>query len=179
MANCLWNDFEGHRKIHLANWQLVCMKKEFGGLGIPNIRDLNTCLLGSWVKRFMQTEDRLWKQIVGQKYLSSAPNIFCADNTDTSNFWKGVMWAAQAVKFGHRWVVGDGQKVRFWEDCWFGSSPLAVQFWELYSTCSQQCQTISQVWDGSVLKLTFRRNFTPILMEKWYALEAIDRKSVV
>ena len=173
MANCLWNDFEGHRKIHLANWQLVCMKKEFGGLGIPNIRDLNTCLLGSWVKRFMQTEDRLWKQIVGQKYLSSAPNIFCADNTDTSNFWKGVMWAAQAVKFGHRWVVGDGQKIKFWEDCWFGSSPLAVQFWELYSTCSQQCQTISQVWDGSVLKLTFRRNFTPILMEKWYALEAI------
>ena len=62
MANCLWNDFEGHRKIHLANWQLVCMKKEFGGLGIPNIRDLNTCLLGSWVKRFMQAEDRLWKK---------------------------------------------------------------------------------------------------------------------
>ena len=27
MANCLWNDFEGNRKIHLANWKLVCMKK--------------------------------------------------------------------------------------------------------------------------------------------------------
>jgi hypothetical protein len=27
MANCLWDDFEGHGKIHLANWQLVSMKK--------------------------------------------------------------------------------------------------------------------------------------------------------
>lgn len=52
MTNCLWNDL-GHRKIHLANWQLVCMRQEFGGLGIPNLHDLNICLLGSWVKRYI------------------------------------------------------------------------------------------------------------------------------
>lgn len=39
-AHCLWNDFEGHRKLHLANWSLVSMKKDFGGLGIPNLRIL-------------------------------------------------------------------------------------------------------------------------------------------
>lgn len=55
MAHYLWNDFEGHRKIHLANWRLVCMKKEFGGLGIPNLQELNICLLGSW------REGKLWK----------------------------------------------------------------------------------------------------------------------
>jgi hypothetical protein len=27
MANCLWNDFEGHRKLHLANRKLVCRKE--------------------------------------------------------------------------------------------------------------------------------------------------------
>src|SRR4051812_13511241 len=50
MGNCLWNDFEGHRKIHLANWKLVCMKKKFGGLGIPNLQEVNMCLLGSWIR---------------------------------------------------------------------------------------------------------------------------------
>ena len=45
MANCLWNDFEGHRKLHLANWKMVAMKKEFGGLGIPNLQEVNLCLL--------------------------------------------------------------------------------------------------------------------------------------
>jgi hypothetical protein len=27
MANYFWNAFEGHRKIHLDNWQMICMKK--------------------------------------------------------------------------------------------------------------------------------------------------------
>jgi hypothetical protein len=36
LANCLWNDEEGNNKIHLANWSSVCMRKEFGGMGIPD-----------------------------------------------------------------------------------------------------------------------------------------------
>jgi hypothetical protein len=113
MANCLWNDFEGYRKLHLANWQLVCLNKDFGGLGIPNLRDLNLCLLGSWVKRYAHGDNKLWTGIVDRKYNANSPNIFCSDAVGSSNFWKGVMWAAQAVKFGYRWSVGDGNKIRF------------------------------------------------------------------
>jgi hypothetical protein len=43
MANCFWDDYHGHSKMHLANWDLICMSKEYGGLGIPNLRVL-TCL---------------------------------------------------------------------------------------------------------------------------------------
>jgi mannosylglycoprotein endo-beta-mannosidase len=35
MANCLWNVSEDNHKIHLANWELVSMCKDYGGLGIP------------------------------------------------------------------------------------------------------------------------------------------------
>jgi hypothetical protein len=52
MAHCLWNNDSNSHKYHLANWQLVSMRKEFGGLGVPNLRDLNLCLLGSWVRRY-------------------------------------------------------------------------------------------------------------------------------
>jgi hypothetical protein len=34
------------------------MRKEGGGLGIPDLRDLNLTLLGSWVKRFIRDEDK-------------------------------------------------------------------------------------------------------------------------
>lgn len=47
MSNCLWNDTEDAHKYHLANWESVSMCREFGGLGIPNLRDLNICLLAS------------------------------------------------------------------------------------------------------------------------------------
>src|SRR3954467_3050153 len=59
MANCLWNDFEGHRKLHLASWKLVCLKKEFGGLGIPDLGNVNLCLLGSWLKRYIADDGKL------------------------------------------------------------------------------------------------------------------------
>jgi hypothetical protein len=53
LANCLGNDEEGNHKIHLANCPSICMWKEFGGLGIPNLQDLTIYLVGSGVKRYI------------------------------------------------------------------------------------------------------------------------------
>jgi hypothetical protein len=59
MAHCLWNNDSDSHKYHLANWQLVSMRKEFGGLGVPNLRDLNICLLGSWLKRYCSDSEKI------------------------------------------------------------------------------------------------------------------------
>jgi hypothetical protein len=48
MANCLWNDKTDRHRWHLANLESITMCKEYGVVGIPNLRDLNICLLGSW-----------------------------------------------------------------------------------------------------------------------------------
>jgi len=47
MAHCLRNNFKGHHKLHLANWNLVSMKKGDGGLGVPDLKNLNLVVLGS------------------------------------------------------------------------------------------------------------------------------------
>jgi hypothetical protein len=59
MANCLWNDFEGHRKINLANWKMICKKKKYGGLGVPDLGNINLCLLGSWIKRYCKDDGKI------------------------------------------------------------------------------------------------------------------------
>jgi hypothetical protein len=51
------------------------MKKEFGALGIPNLKDLNLCLLGSWIKRYIRAEGSIWKKIIHGKYHTRHPNI--------------------------------------------------------------------------------------------------------
>lgn len=175
MAKCLWDDYEGHIKLHLAHWQLVCMKQEFGGLGIPNVHDLNICLLGSWVKRYMCGEGKIWKNFVDSKYLQNVPNIFEGKTHRASQFWKGVMWATKAVKMGSRWVVGDGTKMRFWKDSWLGTFPLAIQFLDLYYIGREQCNTISQLWDLQVLKISFERVFDEQMMLRWYELEELAK----
>ena len=76
MANCLWNGFEGHKKLHLANWKMVCMKKEFGGFCIPNLQEVNLRLLGSWVKRYYEAEGKPWKMMIDQKCMRGKTNVF-------------------------------------------------------------------------------------------------------
>jgi hypothetical protein len=112
MANCFWDDYEGHKKLHLANWHLICMKKQYGGLGVPCLKDLNLFLLGSWVKRFIRDEGKLWKNLVEKKYCSHG-NIFYADNRHASPFWKGVILVTKAVKLCYRWLPGNGKIVKF------------------------------------------------------------------
>jgi hypothetical protein len=85
------------------------------------------------------------------------PNIFCCNPRNSSPFWKGVIWAAKTAKLGFRWRVGNGKRVRFWEDLWFGTCSLAIQYWNIYSIISDQGKTVSEAWDGVRLKFTFSR----------------------
>jgi len=50
------------------------MCKDFGGLGIPNLRDLNVCLLASWLKRY--DKNKLWKQLIDYKNETASVNNF-------------------------------------------------------------------------------------------------------
>lgn len=75
MTNCLWDDTLEHHKYHLVNWETVSLCKDFGGLGIPNLRDLNLCLLGSWVSRYFNDGGKLWREILYFKYNTRNPNF--------------------------------------------------------------------------------------------------------
>jgi hypothetical protein len=90
----------------------ISRKKEQGGMGIPDLRDLNLCLLAAWVQRYQDGEGRLWRDIIDFKY-DVSPNIFCCNTRNPPPPWKGVAWAAQAAKLGFRWYVGDGKNIRF------------------------------------------------------------------
>jgi hypothetical protein len=136
----------------------VAQKKEVGGFGIPDMRNLNLSLLNSWIFRYGLHTDSMWVKIVNHKYNTNNPNFFCSNETAASPFWKGVMWALQAARMGIKWLVGNGRKIRFWKDHWLGNSSQAIQFWALYVINEQHGKTISQVWDGQVLRLAFRRS---------------------
>jgi len=41
------------------------------------------------------------------------------------------MRAAQATRMGFRWMIGDGKKIRFWENNWLGTSSIAIQYYRL------------------------------------------------
>jgi hypothetical protein len=112
MAIFFWNDQKNSHKYHLSNWKSLTQQKG-GGMGIPDLRDLNLCLLVAWVQRYHDATQMLWKDVVDSKYQNCSPNIFCCNARNSSPFWKGVMWAAKAAKMGFRWKIENGRRVRF------------------------------------------------------------------
>jgi hypothetical protein len=90
-----------------------------------------------------------------------------------------VFLVAHALKFGYRWVLGDGCKVKFWEDTWFGSAPLAMQIWDMYKICNEKTKTVSKVWVNGELRLTFRRTFSEVMLETWDELMMVVENVVL
>jgi hypothetical protein len=144
-----------------------------GGLEIPDMRSLNMVLLSSWVFRYHLNSNSIWTKLVDFKYKTTKPNIFCCSDVGVSPFWKGIIWAMQAAHMGIKWVVSNGQKIRFWEDQWLGNTSLAILYWPLYVINEQQGKLISDIWNGEELQLSFRRNVSERLMRMWEELNSI------
>lgn len=79
---------------------------------------------------------------------------------------------AKAAKMGYKWKIVKGRKIRFWEDQWFGSCGLAIQFWEIYSIINEQGKSVAVTWDGVNLKFT-GRIVDAGLMEMWHELAQV------
>ncbi|WVZ50554.1 hypothetical protein U9M48_001796 [Paspalum notatum var. saurae] len=177
LANCLWNDVEGNRKYHLVNWEKNSYVQRFCGLGVQNLRDLNVCLLGSWIKRYLSSEDKLWRELLDFKYKTKHPNILAVKDLGGSQFFKSFVYAVKAARMGFRWKIGDGKRVKFWEDNWLGTSSLATQFWDLYVLVNKKSGTVAELWDGENLKCTFRRTVSEEMFNSW--LEVVQLATTI
>jgi len=87
------------------------------------------------------------------------------------------MAAARAARLGFRWKIGNGRKVRFWEDNWLGSSSLAIQFWKLYTLVNEKGCVVADVWNGSDLICTFNRIVDEQIYNMW--LEVVNLASTI
>uniref|UniRef100_A0A8R7QGE3 Reverse transcriptase zinc-binding domain-containing protein n=1 Tax=Triticum urartu TaxID=4572 RepID=A0A8R7QGE3_TRIUA len=80
----------------LLPWDMVCMPKAYGGLGVLNLKWLGYALHCRWPCLRWDTEERPWHQLLK------------AREKEVSSIFK----AAASV------CLGDGQKAKFWNDKW-------------------------------------------------------------
>ena len=58
--NFLWGSSVECFKYPLVAWEKVCLRREFGGLGIRNLAYFNQALLGKWLWRVGHETTHLW-----------------------------------------------------------------------------------------------------------------------
>lgn len=76
------------------------------------------------------------------------------------------MWVTSVAKMGFKWRIGNGRKVRLWEDNWIGTSNLAIQLWD-HVIVNEKNKIVHDLWDGHSLKCTFRRIVSDNLYRSW------------
>ena len=128
------------RKIHLVKWDIVCSSKMKGGLGIHRLTNFNKALLGKWNWRFALEENSVWRNIISLKYGMEDGGWF--SNTPRGSYevglWKDIGKEVIQIRQNCSFEVGNGRKVRFWEDVWCGEAPLCSSFPSLYEVASSK-----------------------------------------
>jgi hypothetical protein len=112
----------------------VCSPIDEGGLGIRNVR-FNQALLGKWLWRFAHEEGAWWRRVLVAKYGEVWGGWRFGDVSGSHGveLWKDISIGWQLFKSHIRFDLGDGTKIRFWEDVWSGDRPLKVAFPRLFN----------------------------------------------
>ncbi|RVX21575.1 putative ribonuclease H protein [Vitis vinifera] len=143
----LWGGGALERMIHLVKWELVCLEKDNGGLGVKSLSILNKALLCKWSWRFAMEREAFWNQVIRGKYGEEQGGWSSKEargETHGVGLWKTLRKEWEVVKSRLVFVVGNGKRIKFWKDIWCNEgggswSPLfsrPFNDWELEEVCS-------------------------------------------
>ena len=130
----LWSRSGEGKRDHLVSWDIVYRPKEFGGLGCGKITLRNQSFLRKWLWKYPLESFALWHQVILSIY-GTHPNGWDANNIVKWSHrcpWKVITHIFQVLPIHTHFVVGDGTKIRFWEDLWWGDHPFCLQFPRLF-----------------------------------------------
>jgi hypothetical protein len=55
-------------------------------------------------------------------------------------------------------ILYDGRQIRFWEDSWLGTTPLNIQYPNLYNIVRRKDATIAEIFSSRLLNVSFHMN---------------------
>ncbi|RVX22974.1 Sister chromatid cohesion protein SCC4 [Vitis vinifera] len=155
--------------------------KSRGGLGFGKISIRNVALLGKWLWRYPREGSALWHQVILSIYGSHS------QWWDVNNIvrwshrcpWKAIALVYQEFSKFTRFVVGNGDRIRFWDDLWWGEQPLGVQYPRLLRVVTDKNAPISSILGSTrpfSWNFTFRRNLSDSEIEDLEGLmQSFDR----
>ena len=140
-----------HNKIPWVKWEVICLPKIDGGLGIKDLSKFNAALLGRWIWTLSSDQHQLWARIINSKYGGWTEFQNGRDKGWHSQWWRDLRKLYHQPDFSiiyqnMAWKVGCGDKINFWTDNWLGEDcTLEQKYNQLFLISRQQNNLISMM----------------------------------
>ena len=124
----LWSGVGEGKRDHLVSCDAVCKPRVKGGLGFRKISLRNLALLGKWLWGYPRESTTLWHQVILSIYETHSNGWDANTLVRWSHRcpWKAIAQVFQDFSKYTRFVVGDGERIHFWEDLWWGDQPFEI-----------------------------------------------------
>ncbi|CAN0926381.1 LINE-1 reverse transcriptase homolog [Linum grandiflorum] len=115
----LWSGNSEKDKIHWINWQNVKTPTTRGGLGVPDLRILNSALLSKWAWRYAVERNSWWRGLIIAKCgVGSSLWVPKWDSGPAGcSMWKAVV-TNSSIFWKYGFVDPGGGMCAFWFDYW-------------------------------------------------------------
>lgn len=129
--HCLWRGGDTNDKSQpKAAWEMVCLPKSEGGLGVLNLGTQNEALLLKFLDKFFNRKNIPWVQLVWEKYYKNGK---LPDHIRRGSFWwRDILKLLDTYKGMAMINLGDGRTCLLWSDIWASMMPM-YNFPELFS----------------------------------------------
>jgi hypothetical protein len=118
MCRFWWGSSEGQNKVHWKAKKELLKSKFHGGLGFRDMHTFNKALLAKQVWRLHTNPLSLISLCLKAKYYPNTDILQATQRSQPSYAWQSIQQAIEIIKKGSCWRIGNGQKVRIWEDNW-------------------------------------------------------------
>ncbi|KAK1318767.1 hypothetical protein QJS10_CPB04g01215 [Acorus calamus] len=116
------------KKPYLVKWDLVCLPKMRGGLGVRKLKEFNLALISKWVWQWMVNQGAMWVRLLKERYSSAADSHLPWMSRRSSTLCKGWFTGMEQFANACKWIAGDGKSILFWSDIWNGEESLRTRF---------------------------------------------------
>jgi hypothetical protein len=158
----------------LAAWDLVCLPKENGGLGVVNFQKQNAALLIKFLDKFYNRRDVPWVQLIwGAHYEGKIPH---SENLCGSFWWRDVMKQVDNFRGVAKVKLGKGDSFLFWSDNWClndSSMPLQNRFPRLFSFVLDESLSAAAVYSTQDIGSLFYRPLSPQAYQEMEELQVL------
>jgi hypothetical protein len=107
-----WAQQENEKKMHWLSWELLCCRKDKGGLGYRDLHLFNLAMLARQAWRLVMAPDSLCARLLLARYYPDGDLMAAQEGPGISYSWRSIIRGIQALKKGIIWRVGDGEQIR-------------------------------------------------------------------